>query len=133
MNSTQKRDFKMDPGLLWHVIHSQAGTQGKALLETVMNTIDAKATSMEINLSNEGFVISDDGKGFGSMGEIERFFETFGTPHKDGDATYGKYRMGRGQIFAFSKNKWHSGAFQMSVDIKNKGLEYDLKEDKNDY
>jgi len=124
--STQKRGFKMDPALLYSVISSQAGTPAKALLELVMNSIDAAGDKVDVTISQDGFEVVDGGKGFSDMSEIENFFETFGTPHKEGDATYGKFRMGRGQIFAFSENTWHTGEFKMSVDIKNKGLEYDL-------
>jgi len=132
MAGKTKRDFKMAPELLYHVIHSQAGSQAKAILELIMNSIDAGGDGVTIDINQKGFKVVDSGKGFTSMQEIERFFETFGTPHKEGDATYGKFRMGRGQIFAFSHNFWHTGAFKMAVDIKNKGLEYELHDDPND-
>jgi hypothetical protein len=73
-------------------------------------------------------VIEDDGKGFASRDEIERFFRTFGTPHEEGDATYGRFRMGRGQMFAFGINRWRTNVFQMDVDIKTKGLDFHLQE-----
>lgn len=122
------RKFKMHPDLLFSVIKSQAGTIEKAILEGVMNTVDAGATNCKIFIDSDGFKIIDDGKGFASKSEIDLFFETFGTPHKDGDATYGRFRMGRGQLFAFASTVWKSNTFEMHVDIKEQGLDYLFKE-----
>lgn len=118
----------MDPALLFSVISSQSGTPGKALLEGIMNSIDAGATQVIIDVNDDGFTVSDDGAGFESKQTIIDFFGTFGKPHSEGDATYGKYRMGRGQMMSFGANVWRSGAFRMEVDIKNKGLDYVLTE-----
>jgi len=125
----ERRTFRMHPDLLWSVIQSQAGTADKALLEGVMNAVDAGATRCDIELSATGFRIVDDGRGFESRQTVEDFFETFGTPHKEGDATYGKFRMGRGQLFSFAFTTWRTGTFLMSVDIKKLGLDYDLRDD----
>ena len=122
------RKFKMHPDLLFSVIKSQAGTVEKAILEGVMNTVDAGATQCQIFIDSDGFKIVDDGKVFSSKSEIDLFFETFGTPHKDGDATYGRFRMGRGQLFAFASTIWKSNTFEMHVDIKEQGLDYLFKE-----
>lgn len=122
-----RKQFKVDPAILYSIITAQAGTPAKAFLELVMNSIDANATQVQLNITTSGFSVSDDGRGFNGLQEIEDFFGTFGTPHKEGDATYGRFRMGRGQIFAFSKNVWTTDTFRMSVDIKNEGLEYKLE------
>lgn len=113
-------------GILWSIIKSQAGTLGKAVLELVMNSIDAGASTVSVDLSGSRLVVSDDGKGFQSREEIENWFETFGTPHEKGDARYGRFRMGRGQVMAFTRNRWRSGTFSMFVDIRDLGLEYEL-------
>lgn len=107
--NSEVRKFKMHPDLLFSVIKSQAGTQEKAILEAVMNAVD-------------------DGKGFVSRQEVDEFFETFGTPHKEGDATYGRFRMGRGQLFAFSSTVWKTTTFEMHVDVQKSGLDYVFKE-----
>jgi len=122
----ETRQFKMHPQLLFDVISRQAGTLTKALTEGVMNSIDAGARSVAIELGPKAVSIRDDGRGFSSREEIESFFETFGEPHREGDATYGTFRMGRGQIFSFGRNTWVSGPFKMDVDIKGRGLDYEL-------
>lgn len=126
--NTEVRKFKMHPDLLFSVIKSQAGTQEKAILEAVMNAVDAGATRCDITIDEKGYNISDDGKGFASRQEVDEFFETFGTPHKEGDATYGRFRMGRGQLFAFSTTLWKTTTFEMNVDVQKSGLDYVFKE-----
>jgi hypothetical protein len=124
----EKRSFSMHPNLLFDVIMRQAGTLQKALLEGVMNAIDAGATRCDITLKTDSFSVEDNGRGIQSRKEIEEFFETFGTPHTEGDAIYGRFRMGRGQMMAFGRNIWRSRQFEMDVDVKNTGLDYDLTE-----
>jgi len=126
----EARKFQMHEKLLLDVIMKQAGSIQKAVLEGVMNSIEAGGTKVEVNISESKVSIVDDGKGFCNKKEIELFFETFGQPH---DASEGKkwaqFRMGRGQMFAFGKNHWITGQFEMDVDIKAK-LGYDLTETK---
>jgi hypothetical protein len=124
----ETRAFKIHPQLLFDVIQRQAGTLTKALCEGVMNSIDAGATKVEVELYANAAHIRDDGKGFPTRESIELFFETFGQPHTAGDAVYGTFRMGRGQMFSFGVNEWRSGRFEMKVDIKGRGLDYDLTE-----
>lgn len=114
----ERRQLKMHNSLLWNVIHAQAGKIEKSVLEGVMNSVDAGATKCDVVLKEDRFSIVDDGKGFRDDQEIEEFFETFGTPHVEGDATYGKFRMGRGQMFAFGRNVWTTGNYKMTVDLK---------------
>jgi hypothetical protein len=124
----ETREFKIHPQLLFDVIQRQAGTLTKALCEGVMNSIDAGATKVEVTLTDKRASIADDGRGFPTRESIELFFETFGQPHQEGDAVYGTFRMGRGQMFSFGVNRWRSGRFAMKVDIKGRGLDYDLTE-----
>lgn len=126
MKEKELREFRMHKDMLWSVIQSQAGTFDKAILELMMNAVDAGATEVRMVFDGKSFSVQDDGKGFVSREEIKNFFETFGTPHNSGDATFGKFRMGRGQVMAFTRNRWRSGVFAMEVDIKEKGLRYDL-------
>lgn len=132
MNGHQEyRQFKMHDALIYSVIKSQAGTLSKAILEAIQNSVDSNSSKIEITISNRTFSVIDDGRGFLNKEEIEHFFELFGTPHKEGDAVYGRFRMGRGQIFSFGKNKWRSGHFTMHVDVKAQGIDY-LLEDSDD-
>ncbi len=88
---TERKHLKMHTKLLLDVIKRQAGTLHKAVLEGVMNAIEAGATRVDINFTatpTPKLVISDNGKGIQTVGDIERFFETFGTPHR-------KVRFGR--------------------------------------
>jgi len=123
----QTHDFQMHHDLLRSVIKKQAGSLDKAILEGVMNSVDAGATSVDITINPLRVTITDNGKGFKDAQEIKDFFATFGTPHKEGDATYGRFRMGRGQMFAFGINTWRTGTFKMLVDI-NKHLGFELED-----
>lgn len=126
------RSFKMHPKLLFDVIQRQAGTLAKAVLEGVMNSVDAKATKCTITITETTVVIADDGRGFRNRQEILDFFEVFGQPHTEAEGKiFGTFRMGRGQLFAFGANQWKTGIFRMAVDIKNKGLDYTLKTNKD--
>jgi hypothetical protein len=122
----EERQFKMDPGLLYSVITRQAGSIEKAWLEAVQNSIDAKSTGMLFSITDSGFQITDNGIGM-SKEEILNYFEVFGKSAKDAD-DLGEFGMGRGQIFAMGKTSWYTGTFKMIVDIKNKGLTYELVE-----
>lgn len=134
-NSTQKterRNFNVHPAIIWSLVHNQAVGLSKALQELAQNAVDAGASKCEITMTPNHITVTDDGKGFASRQEIEDFFETFGTPHEEGDATYGRFRLGRGQIMAYGSQEWRSGDYLMRVDLKgqakskNKGLQYDL-------
>lgn len=120
------RQFSLHPDIIFSIIHAQAGRFSKAIAEGVMNAIDAGATRLTIELNEKTYVLDDDGGGFKSREEIEQFFEKFGTPHKEGDAKMGRYRMGRGQLFSFSSTVWRSGEFLMDVDVKARGIDYHL-------
>lgn len=131
MMNNKRHSFKVDANILHSIILKQAGTLEKSFLELTMNSIDAGATKIELDFDGSKFTFFDDGKGFDSEDNIHKFFGTFGTPHNEGDAIYGKFRMGRGQIMAFAQNEWYSNQYYMGVDIKNKGDEYSFANDKD--
>lgn len=121
------REFRTNPRLLLDVIRRQAGSLFKAVLEGVMNAVDAKATKVTITVNDRLLIISDDGTGITERIVLEKFWETFGHPPEEGEnKTYGYFRMGRGQLFAFGQNLWQTGPFMMDVDIAKRGLKYDL-------
>lgn len=133
MAKREKRTFNMHPKMLLDVIQRQAGTFHKAILEGTMNAIEAGATAVHLGYNDEEgegrFTIKDDGQGIASRSDIERFFETFGTPHEESeDKTWAQFRMGRGQMFSFGHNIWRTGKFLMDVDIKERGLDWWLED-----
>lgn len=120
--------FELDPGIIRHIIYSQAGSIGKAIIELIMNSVDAKARAVRLVMTNDGFECSDDGTGFACRADVVRYFGRFGTPHQDGDATYGRFRLGRGQIMAHAKTAWASNNWAMTVDTQVMGYNYDLED-----
>ena len=128
-HAPERRSFTMHPRLLHDVIRRQAGSLGKAILEAVMNAVDARATRVEVAVGHDRVVVLNDGTGFRSREEIEAFFEVFGQPHDEAEQkVYGTFRMGRGQLFAYGRNRWRTGAFAMEVDIKELGIDYDFQD-----
>jgi hypothetical protein len=124
--AVERKEFKIHSAVLGHFIHSQAGSAGKAIIELIQNSIDAGATQCSIEISRTGFFLRDDGHGFATIQDVELFFATFGTSHIDGDAKFGRFRVGRGQIMGFASTVWQSNQFQMAVDIKTIGYGFDL-------
>lgn len=120
--------FELDPQIIHHIIYSQAGSIGKALIELIMNSVDAGASAVIVDITTEGFSCRDDGCGFASSEDVKRYFGRFGTPHQEGDATYGRFRLGRGQIMAHARTQWRSQRWSMSVDTREMGYHYDLDE-----
>jgi len=129
----ETKNLKMHRKLLFDVIKNQAGTLQKAILEGVMNSIEAGTSRVDINLivneiENTAVLnIKDNGRGIPTEEELIEHFETFGTPHSDSEnKVWARFRMGRGQLFAFGKNTWRTSTFQMEVDIDKWGLKYEL-------
>ena len=130
---SEQKNLKMHKKLLLDVIKKQAGSLEKAILEGVMNSIEAGAVSVLCNFSVDennnkaSLSIYDDGIGISTEKELIEHFETFGTPHDESENVIWKqFRMGRGQMFAFGKNTWRTSTFKMEVDIDNWGLIYHL-------
>jgi len=120
--------FELDPQIIHHIIYSQAGSIGKALIELLMNAVDAGARTVQLTMTKEGFKCADDGRGFASREDVLRYFGRFGTPHQEGDATYGRFRLGRGQIMAHAKTQWFSNHWHMNVDTQQMGYSYDFED-----
>lgn len=128
---SRRRAFKIHPSIIKTLIHEQAGSLPKSVGELVMNSVDAGATRIDMTIDADGnFQFVDDGKGFQSLDELEQFFDTFGTPHEEGDADFGRFRCGRGQVMSYASTVWRSGNFEMRVDLDDESLEsgYDFDE-----
>lgn len=134
MSKVHNERFTAHENLIIQVIERQAGTLSKAILEAVMNAVDAKATKVDIKIEEGIVVVNDDGHGFDSVAQIQENFRTFGQPHElddngtPTDAKYGTFRIGRGQMFTFGINLWDSNEFTLEVDFRHKGLDFLIKE-----
>lgn len=131
------RKFKIASNMIMHTINSQAGSIEKAILECLMNAVDAGATKVEVTLDKNGidYCIKDNGHGFRTKEEIEKCFDVFGFDHgtpEENHRTYGTFGIGRAQLWAFSKNSWRTNQFVLNVDIKTCGLDYELIENKKE-
>lgn len=110
-------EFETTKGLLSDVMRKQAGSLSKAILEGVMNSVDAGADEIKIDIAEEQVVIDDDGDGM-SEEDIRTYFKKFGL--KDDDVEnkqFGKFRMGRGQMFSYGRNIWKTGNHVLVVSI----------------
>lgn len=129
-----RRDFRMSPAAVMHMIKSQSGTLEKAIAEYVMNSADAKATAMTIDFVKgpggvTGIVVADNGCGFKSEKEIDERFGEFGFDHSTAEEQavgrkYGRFGIGRGQMWAFGSTVWETNKFRLDVDVENRGLNY---------
>lgn len=137
----ERKVIKAGNQLIHQTIYNQAGSIQKALLEYIMNSVDAKATEIRICIAPNGidYTIQDNGDGFGDPNYtteekkkcIDEVFGYLGFDHGADDENYrvyGKFGIGRAQLWAFSKNHWHTHNMTMEVDIKNNGMEYDIME-----
>ncbi|WP_028492651.1 ATP-binding protein [Thioalkalivibrio sp. ALE19] len=125
-----KRKIEVGSQLIYHTIVSQAGSFDKALLEFVMNSVDAEAASMSIEMDTNGFRVTDDGKGIQRIQDVETCLGTLGFEHDSTESrVFGKFGAGRSQCWSFAPTTMRTGSYRMDVDIKNWGLEYELLED----
>lgn len=128
----QERAFTMHRNLLRDVIEKQAGSLDKAVIEAVMNLIEAGASEGRITLSETLLTIGDDGRGFQSEGEILESFEVFGKSdeRKQIAGKWAEFQMGRGQLMAFGKTTYRSGKYEMIVDFRScpGDIKYSLRE-----
>ena len=126
----ETHEFRLHQRILVDIIKRQAGTPQKALLEGVMNCVDAGATEITLTIDFRRAVIQDNGQGFENEQVIAESFGQFGTPYTAAESrqhTYGRYRMGRGQMFALGKNVWTTGPYKMTVDVERVGISYTLE------
>ena len=113
------RPFQLHKNVLRDLITKQAGTIDKAVLELVMNAIEAKATIVRITLTNDQLIVVDDGLGFASREEIEAAFEVFGKSDERAaeEKKWAQFQIGRGQAFSLGKTSYRTHTFEMIVDL----------------
>lgn len=114
-NTTETIEFAIHPAVIRQLIENQAGTLSKAVLEGVMNGVDAMVDRkgkdkprVDITLEFDHVIIRDNGRGFTSREEILDVFRVFGLP-QTATKTYGRFRIGRGQLFAQGRTTYTSG------------------------
>lgn len=122
-------DFELDQAFLKHVISGQSGTNHKAVLELIMNSLDGGASRCDVTIGCGTFEVSDDGDGFGGEEQFRELFRKFGFDHANHARTVGRFGVGRGQIMALSKVSWRTSDIRADVDIVNKGYRYELHRD----
>lgn len=120
--------FEVDESAVITFIHSQNGCIGKAIVELITNSVDANSEKCSVHLSNTSFSVKDTGTGFGSKDDVMLYFKRFGTPHEVGDAHFGRFRLGRGQIMQFGEIIWQSHQHEMITNIEESGYGFDYKE-----
>lgn len=113
----ENHQFGIHPSIIYTLITAQASGIEKALLELVMNSIDAGAKRIDISVDRIGFEVRDDGRGFKDLKEIEQCFGILGLPHESGDSCYGRFRLGRMQTFGYAKTEWHTKNIKILVDL----------------
>lgn len=120
--------FTVAASIIQHLINAQAGMLEKALMEGVMNSIDAGATQVDVTIDRQGFTVRDNGKGFKDIAEVDAYFGTFGFDHttaeEAGKRTYGRFGIGRGQMWKFASTVWHTGPLLLDVNTRERGLDY---------
>ena len=122
----QDVDFEIDDDFLEVAIKHQSGSLLSAISELVMNSVDAGASTIDVTIGADEISVADNGKGF-TLPELESHFNTFAFDHgENNQRTFGEYGLGRGQAMALGKVTYQTGCYQMEVDIRSKGLNWDL-------
>lgn len=125
--------FELATNLIYHVIFGQAGSVEKGLLESIQNSYDAKASSIDIELypDGSGYSVTDDGRGFESREQIKAWFKKIGWDHAELGANQrevGRFGLGRAQLWSFSRNVWTTNRYRLDIDVKARGLDYLVNE-----
>jgi hypothetical protein len=120
--------FELHPDALTDIVLKQAGTLWKAASEAVMNSVDARATRIDVIFTREQLMVSDNGRGFKDKQEIDTYFKLIGQRRDRSDKTYGQFGMGRAQMFGYGRNYWRTGIFKFNVDFPRSGDKWTCEE-----
>lgn len=130
--NTARHAFEVDKTIIYELVYSQSGPLDRAFMEMFMNASDAMdggtERPIEVVINSYGFQVRDYGRGFQSVEEVHLRFGTFGVRHEEGERKHGRFSLGRAQMMVHAAMSWQSGLFQMDVDMKHHGFEYDLRE-----
>jgi hypothetical protein len=123
-----KRSFQISNSAIDDIMTQQTGVIKKAWLESIMNSVDANATEITFDIDEQRTKIYDNGNSI-SEEQIDRTFQEFGAPQSpDENKEFGRFRMGRGQMFAFGTNIWRIKNKYLVVDIENETTTVTLPE-----
>jgi Histidine kinase-, DNA gyrase B-, and HSP90-like ATPase len=124
----ETRALVLHESSLYSVLLRQAGSLAKAVLECVMNSIDAKATRIDIVVTSTHITVQDDGHGLRSREEILKRYEVVGFEHAESGRIYAEFGIGRGQLWCFCPTRWRTQTFQLDSDLKRRGKAYDFED-----
>jgi hypothetical protein len=121
-----KHAFRVHPKFIYDAFRRQAGSLAKAVLEGVMNAIEAGSEAVHVGLDGTILTIDDTGGGIITKRDIMRYFASVGQPHTaDEHKIWAQFRIGRGQLFSFGVNTWLTGTHKLVVDIEQWNIEVD--------
>lgn len=122
----QKTSHQMQMGkaAIRTLILGQAGSREKAIIELIMNEIDAGATDVNIDIDDDlsAIHVYGNGRGFGSYENAVKRFGDLAFDHRDGDEVamnrrYGTHGLGRAQILAFGRCIWASYTLKIECNL----------------
>lgn len=123
-NKLESHTFEFSSAFLIHTVNSQSSTLGKGALEAIMNGVDASASKIVIDLTPTHMTITDDGHGFRTKEEVLECFKVFGFDHTNHAREFGRFGLGRAQLWAWCKTRWFSHNFLFDVDIRERGFNW---------
>lgn len=125
-STLEAHTFEFSSAFLTHTVNSQSSTLGKSVLELVMNSVDSGSSKVVIDMTATKMTISDDGHGFRTKEEVLECFNVFGFDHTNHKREFGRFGLGRAQIWAFAMTKTFSHNFLFDVDIRERGFNWFL-------
>ncbi|MFB9085548.1 ATP-binding protein [Erwinia tracheiphila] len=121
--------FELDPQIIHHIIYSQAGSIGKAVIELIMNSVDAGAKQVSVEITAEGFVCRDDGRGFASHEDVKTLFLASLARHtRKAMPPMAASGWAGARLWPMPARFGVQNLWQMSVDTREMGYHYDLDE-----
>lgn len=128
------QDFELHPDVMRRLIFNQGTSLTQAVMELVMNAMDASATRIEFETRTApcgrllSLVARDNGRGFDHT-QAPEVFRVLGLPHTEAEdrsrsTLFGQFRMGRGQMAQFGVVTWRSGVHCFLVDVQKQGLRF---------
>ena len=120
--------FEHDPKITHPITLKQTGSIAQAIIELLINAVEANAKSVCLTMTKEHFSYSDNGHGFASFDDVLRYFGRISIPQSEGEATYRRLRLGHGKILAHASTTWVSNRWSMTVDTRLMGYNYELED-----